>query len=530
MKPGLVDVLGKVAKNNQFSISFICSRLLSLALVLTLAIDPVLATTYYIDNAKGSDKNAGTSTKMAWKSLARVDSTIFSAGDHILFKAGGRWTGQLKLQGSGKADGPIVIDQYGIGDKPRIDAEGAYLETVILENVEYWEVNNLEITNTGKEVQSGRTGVMIALNNFGIAHGIKLRNLFVHDVNGDNKVRQRGGFGIHLSARGESHFDGLVIEGCHLVRTDCSGIWGDGSKDSYHQNVIIRNNLLEDIGGDGIVVLFCDKALIEYNRLVKGRQRVETSCAGIWPWSSDGTIIQFNEVSGMKGFEDGMSYDVDDYCYNTVFQYNYSHDNDGGFLLVMPHTNGTVVRYNISQNDGNGSRIIHFTRPVESLEVYNNVFYVGPGQTTVLIQYGPKSFDSPGVSFANNIFYVDGSVSIERLIILEEGRPNMNPDGTYPSELVIEESTERAFKNNVFFPASNFRNRPMDQSNKTLNPGLELPGSGKDIKSLTGYRLNPDSPCIGAGLIIKDNGRRDFWGNALPSSGSLDIGANQLHL
>ena len=482
-----------------------------------------LAATYYVDSAKGSDQNAGTSAEQAWKSLDKVNRTIFSPGDQILFKAGSRWTGQLKPQGSGKAGSPIVIDQFGSGEKPRIDAEGAHVEAVLLTNVEYWEVNNLEITNTGKEVLSGRTGVLVSLDNFGIAHGIKLRNLFVHDVNGDNRVRQRGGFGIHWSAKGESHFDGLLVEGCHLLRTDCNGIWGDGSK-TYHQNVVIRNNLLEDIGGDGIVVLSCDKALIEHNRLHKGRQRVLTSCAGIWPYRCDGTVIQFNEVSGMKGFEDGMSFDVDDFCHNTVFQYNYSHDNDGGFLLVMPHTNGTVVRHNISQNDGNGSRIIHFTRPVETLEVYNNIFYVGPGMTTQLIQYGPKSFDSPGVSFANNIFYVDGSVSIERLILEKK----MNPDGTYPSEMVIEESAERAFRNNIFFPPSNFKNRPQDPSNKTFNPGLVSPGSGKDdIKSLSGYRLKLDSPCIGAGLFIKENGGRDFWGDALPSSGSPDIGACQ---
>lgn len=34
-------------------------------------------------------------------------------------------------------------------------------------------------------------------------------------------------------------------------------------------------------------------------------------------------------------------------------QYNYSHNNEGGFMLIMggyPHT-GATIRYNISQND-----------------------------------------------------------------------------------------------------------------------------------------------------------------------------------
>ena len=502
-------------------------RMLTFIFLFTLAGYSALATTYYVDNVKGSDGNSGTSVNKAWKSLAKVNNTIFSAGDRILLKAGGRWTGQLKFQGSGKAGNPIVVDQYGAGNKPQIHAEGMFLVAVLLENGEYWEVNNLEITNSGKEVQSGGTGVLLSLNNFGSAHGIKLKNLYVHDINGDNKVRQRGGFGIHWSAEGNSYFDGLLIEGCHLVRTDCNGIWGDGSKDSYHQNVIIRNNLLEDIGGDGIVVCYANNTLIEYNRLHKARQRVLTSCAGIWPWSSDGTVIQFNEVSGVKGFEDGMSFDVDSYCHNTIFQYNYSHDNDGGFLLVMPMT-GATVRYNISQNDGNGSRIIHFTRPVDSLLVYNNTFYGGSGIITKLIQYGPKSFDNPKVRFENNIFYVNGSATIERLTFLPNGEQYMYPDGTYPSEMVIEESLERSFRNNIFFPPTNFGNRPLNPSNKTVNPVLVAPGNSKDIKSLSGYQLKKDSPAIGAGLFINNNGGRDFFGNILPVTGSPDAGAHQL--
>lgn len=89
-----------------------------------------MATTYYVDGATGRDTNPGRSPAAAWRSLERVNQVTFQPGDRVLFKAGTRYTGQLKPQGSGKVTGgkvvPITIDMYGKGTKPRIDAEGKF--------------------------------------------------------------------------------------------------------------------------------------------------------------------------------------------------------------------------------------------------------------------------------------------------------------------------------------------------------------------------------------------------------------------
>ncbi|MDE0853776.1 MAG: hypothetical protein OSA97_05075, partial [Nevskia sp.] len=50
-----------------------------------------LAATYYVDAAAGSDSAAGTSATTAWQTLAKVNSTTFSAGDSILFQTGQHW-------------------------------------------------------------------------------------------------------------------------------------------------------------------------------------------------------------------------------------------------------------------------------------------------------------------------------------------------------------------------------------------------------------------------------------------------------
>ncbi|MHC4500607.1 MAG: fibronectin type III domain-containing protein, partial [Planctomycetota bacterium] len=158
---------------------------------------------YFIDSNDGNDNNSGTSPEEAWKSLTPVNNTTFVAGDKILFKADTTYTGQLKPQGSGEPNEPIIIDMYGDGNKPRIDGEGLVLDTLLLENVEYWEVSNLEITNLGPTRENWRTGVKVSANNCGTLHHIQLKNLYVHDVNG-SLDKSTEGCGIYWDCTGST--------------------------------------------------------------------------------------------------------------------------------------------------------------------------------------------------------------------------------------------------------------------------------------------------------------------------------------
>ncbi len=471
-------------------------------------------TTYYLDSDRGDDGNRGTSPSAAWKSLDAVNSREFSPGDRILFRAGTVYAGNLKLRGSGAPGGVIVIDKYGEGGRPRIDGRGVQ-DTLLLENIEYWEISNLEITNLGAERADWRTGVRVSANNYGTVHHIVLRNLYVHDVNGSNK-KSREGCGIFFECKGRkgSRFDGLLIENCHLVRTDRNGICGRSSFTNRSRNwfaslnVVIRGNLLEDIGGDCIKPWGCDGCLVEYNVVRGGRQRAEDYAAGIWPWSCDDTVIQFNEVSGMRGTKDGQGFDSDYNCRGSVFQYNYSHDNDGGFMLICtPQVGrgnigcvGTVVRYNISRNDG--ARIFHIGGPVQNTRIYNNVFYVPKERDILAVLCTDWKGWARDTYFYNNIFYVDGRVRYE-----------------------FGKSTNNMFEHNAFY--GRHENRPEDPFAILADPMLVRPGGGGDgLDSLEGYKLADGSPCIGAGVVIEDCGGRDFWGARIPKGGKRDIGAH----
>jgi hypothetical protein len=490
-----------------------CSRINLLAfLASTLLWSTCIASaeTYYIDSDSGDDSRTGNHPEHAWKSLDRVNQHTFRPGDRVLFKAGTRYSGQLKPNGSGAVlegqTNVISIGSHGEGPRPRIDAEGKFLDALLLRNVELWEVQDLEITNQGEQREPWRTGVRIVSDGFGKMRHIQLRNLFVHDVNGDLRKEQEG-CGIYFESRGRgSHFDGLLIENCHVVRTDRNGICQRSAGRTRSLGVVIRGNLLEDIGGDGIKIWGSNGALVEHNIVRGGRMRCEDYAAGIWPFASDDTLIQFNEVSGMKGTKDGQGFDSDYLCRRSVFQYNYSHDNEGGFFLICAPGNSynedTIIRYNISQNDGiKGARVFHFGGGSSNTLVYNNTIYVGPEQDLPMVLCTEwNRGNARGIRFFNNLFHVDGRVTYD-----------------------WGKSADTVFENNVFF--GNQIHPPQDASGTTNRPPLIAPGSGTNgLHSLGGYRFRQEGT-VPMGRLVPDNGGRDFFGTAVSDKAPPRVGA-----
>jgi hypothetical protein len=488
--------------------------------------------TYYIDAETGDDDQSGHTPDEAWKTLTKVNSIVYHAGNRILFKSGTNYSGQLVFQGSGTENHPIIVDSYGTGAKPAIHANGEYPEALLLKNVEYWEVNNLDLSNDGPYREESRWGVRICAEQFGEMSHIKLRGLNVHDVNGWLKKSSEEGCGIYWETLpgDPSWFNGLLIENCHLTRTDRNGICGrhvfikraENWKPSL--NVVIRGNLLVDIGGDAIKPWGCEGALVEYNIVRGARTRCDDYAAGIWPWSCDNTLIQYNEVSGVKGYKDGQAFDSDYNCRNTIFQYNYSHDNDGGFMLICtpkPDENnvgcvGTVIRYNLSVNDH--TRIFDIGGGAKDTYIYNNTIFVGNRLDVKLLNYGSWGEDnwSDGMHFYNNVFYADDGAILR--VVSRTGR---KPDGRFDGKPGFGNSTNNIFKANAYY--GEILNIPADPNGIYDNPALINPGSNDVLD----YRLQDGSPCIDKGIVIQEK-ICDYFGR--PVLELPDIGIAELHL
>ncbi len=515
--------------------------------------------TYYVDSVEGDDGNDGTSPEKAWKSLEKVNATEFQPGDRILLRAGRSWSGQLWPKGSGTKEAPIVLDQYGEGSRPLIlgnttmikGTDGDYFKgaAVVLHNQEYWEIHNLEITNTGSETSCGpeadvdkvkdirRIGVSISSRGKGDGketyEHIYLDNLYIHDVTGSIDRNNGGILVVSQHGGNRTNFADVRIENCTIDNIIGNGItttsdyvqqylgteetggnptrWGEfpgkttvdwGTDPQFRaKNIQVRGCTLRNIWCDGILTLNVDRPVVEYN-VCSNTCYAYGAYATIWPHSSNDALMQFNEVYDTRYVGgDGQAFDVDYNCDNAVLQYNYSHDNEGGFLLLMESANYPVIRYNISQNDGTkGTTIGLMDLNAGFVQIYNNTFYSDVPVFSTRIEGG---LAGNGV-IANNIFYA------KEPVVMTGWATDLKKSYEY--------------RNNAVYQYSSL---PDDPGIITAEPGLTAPGTaalGRD--SAGGYQLRPDSPCIDKGIQIENNGGRDYWGNPL-NDGKPDIGAHE---
>ena len=286
------------------------------------------------------------------------------------------------------------------------------------------EVRNLEVTNRGRRAggASRRPRFPGQLRNGPSTSSSA--GLYIHDVNGTNEKKDNGGIIFRTNGNTKpSRFDGLLIERNIIWQVDRSAI----AAQSYHfprtrwypsLNVVIRDNLVDDIGGDGIVPWATDGAVIEHNIARNCNARAGSYNAGIWPWSTDNSLFQLNSApSPAPPSTDRASIPISIPAIH-FSQYNYSHDNEGGFLLICTpgkrNASGEsrqsrhIARYNISRNDK--ERIFHLSAAENTL-VHDNAIYVPAGSEVQILLVSDWSGWPEGAVFRSNAFYVEGTAT-----------------------------------------------------------------------------------------------------------------------
>jgi hypothetical protein len=189
--------------------------------------------------------------------------------------------------------------------------------------------------------------------------------------------------------------------------------------------------------------------LVEHNIARNCNRRAATYNAGIWPWSTDNSLFQLNEASLTRTTQDGQGFDSDYNSQNTLFQYNYSHDNEGGFMLVCTPgrrnaqdnigNTGTVIRHNVSRNDL--ARIFHISGG-DNTTIEDNAIYVGPGLDVQMLVLTDWQGWANGALFRNNRFYVQG--------IARYGHGLKRSDGTYALEAGPGDAKGILFEGNLY--------------------------------------------------------------------------------
>lgn len=436
--------------------------------------------TYYVDSTY--DKGGDGSLNKPFNNLESINKLTLSPGDTISLKKGSVFDNQqLVPKGSGTLGKPILINSYGVGNRPIINAGGLVLssdgsykgfkEAILIENLEHVFLTGLEITNDDdfnanwhsdvylnqkeKDVlYPKRLGVHITIDerayhnpyqseSSNIFKNITIDDCYVHDVDGNenrgaNKVD--GGIGVEVlfysSNKNYPIFDGVYIQNNHIRKVDRTGIKGIRLTDLTHQynpkeynddaenpvagdntrytnirnhnqaqkNFVVNYNTLVDIGGDGIIACETKGAIVENNSLSSFVTRGKSANAGIWAWNAFNTAFRFNEVSkGPTYNQDGCAFDSDYWSAGTIFEYNYSHDNPMGFMLLMGTNDTDIIRYNVSDNDGFVLRHVAAKSATTSY-IYNNVF-IYDGKSWVFNPDNNSSVTMKNWEFYNNIFY-----------------------------------------------------------------------------------------------------------------------------
>ncbi|MFJ2815305.1 right-handed parallel beta-helix repeat-containing protein [Streptomyces sp. NPDC087294] len=531
-------------------------RVLALLAALTGALlVPVTATSasaagasHYVDCSAAS--NGSGSSASPWNSLTSVNGTTFTAGDSILFKAGTTCTGQLSPGGSGASGSDITIGAYGSGAKPVIDAAGATGAVIHLLNQQYWDIGGLELIDNASS-PAYRSGVLAENSSGGVLHHIRVHDMYIHNIAGygGGWYSTNAGVGVQTDhTTPVSTWDDVVVENNTFDHVDRIAVAvtpdADGQGTGLTTNTVIRGNTMTYDGADDILVVKNDGALIDGNKAGYGGakstcppsgQYCNGASAGIWMSGSNDTVVQNNEVYCHVNGADGTGFDVDWGNHDTTFQYNYSHQNLGGFLLVMPPftianeptstvpSDGTVVRYNISENDGSnsgcpasgtqthGGGVLHFVGGVPNQsgsasavpQFYNNTFSVRDGLSTPILYSRSGSSISGALSFQNNAVFNYGS-------------------GTY-----FTTTGSSTYSHNLFYGNHPSR-EPADTAKVTSDPEFRNPGNADTSSAYTGrnaYQVHASSPVIRAGAVISANGGLDAFGNTVSATAAPNIGA-----
>jgi hypothetical protein len=509
---------------------------------------PAQARDWYLDSRWGRDDADGAGERTAWKSLERASAAEFRPGDRLLLRRGAKFAGGLKLSLQGAAGLPIVIEAYGEGPDPVIDAAGC-LAGVHLQGSHHVVVRNLEITADGggtKDGSSGdrRYGVYVEGIAGDTSH-VTLENLTIYRIFPELASANEGrnpttyvGTAICIEGSKEHACTDFSIRGCRIARTGFKAV-----SLKHVRQVEVLDNRMKDIGGPAIQSSSVDDLLVRGNTVDGSGSDVDPRMhmrgSGIWPWGFSRVLIERNTFMHARGKGDSCGIHIDFNCRDVVAQYNLSIDNEGGFIEILGNNRNCAYRYNISVNDGfrekgeNGAhqegKILWTSGFVGSSRekhgpynsyIYNNTIYVKPGSRSCF----SISPTTDGLLIANNIFHIRGET--EDVVGDQDARRNKSGAGTgrmwvknnlYCDESVLPESLPFRDERPIIGDPRFRRAGGTDPENYIPRNTALIRDRGVRID-----RLEGDEAGLRIGLQVAE----DFFGN--PIVGAPDIGAIEL--
>lgn len=318
---------------------------------------------WYVDCGAGDDGADGLSPSTAWRTLRSVSARVFQPGDVILFRRGAVCRGLLAPKGSGTDSAPIRLGAYGTGELPRIAAEAGQAAAFQLFDQQFWTIEQMEFSggNPHGVFVSGRRGVL---------RGIHIKDIVVHGVTGEPKTKE-GGLLVITPSSDQQRFEDVVLDGVTAYGTSqWAGILVGGVNQGFlaetarSTKVTVRNSIVHDVAGDGIVLFQVNQGTIENSIAwltgMQGSESIGTP-NGIWTWMCRGCTVRRNEafLTDSPGV-DGGAFDIDYGNDDTLLEENYGHDTQGYCIGVFGSgwiTTNSVIRNNTCADNGRSPRL-----------------------------------------------------------------------------------------------------------------------------------------------------------------------------
>lgn len=368
-------------KNLSLCIVFICT-------ISALLINPVYSATYYVKNG-GSDRADGLSDENAWETIGHVNGINFVNDSIIQFKRGDTWTdATLTLDGTSVGRSAIIIQDYGSGDKPRIDGNSVRpisinhaLVDLTIKNIDISgsdttgnrctinKVNGLTIDgvdyngHAGSSMYNKVSAITIAL----VDGDIEIKNCTIQNVMKDT-------FGNTLSAWGSNDAHGIIMyysgdenvkvsgivsihdNEIHDVYSDCLQLAG------LHTTTDVYDNELYNFGENAIDMKH-SRYIDFYRNTVYQNDYGAAGGSGYYGPTAIGSGISKNWSSTFK-------------AQDNIVRENYIHTSK--YTAIQTPGKNAIIKSNYIKNCAMGVYIVD-----NGAKVYNNVFELTTGKPTV---------------------------------------------------------------------------------------------------------------------------------------------------
>jgi hypothetical protein len=318
------------------------------------------ARAYYIDATSGKDEYNGRATDQAWKTLDKVSSFSFIAGDTILLKGGETYSGQIKntFTHDDTTDlGAIRYSSYGEGKAKILLASSG--DTTDGINVKFTNHIKVKISNIivegvynpltmtgGATVQRGiyvwNWNTISPLDSNKISY-INISNCEVSKVKSSGIQITPGDFGKTFTC----HIDSNLVENVGNTGISMSFNWLSNSR-IYGNTVRYVYGNTSQTYTNAIQLNLCKDVTVERNLVHTIGYHSVKSGLGIVSGASKKIRIRYNEIYSIYNNTafDGEAIDLENGTDSSLVEYNYIHDIPGNAILISWGTgDGSIAQH-----------------------------------------------------------------------------------------------------------------------------------------------------------------------------------------